>query len=79
MAPPPEVDNCPLATGRKHGLFAATLAAGQRAAFITSLIQCAKLYRHDPYACLEDLLQRLPTQPASGIAQLLPHRWSPQV
>jgi transposase len=77
MAPPHEVDNCPLATGRKHGLFAATLAAGQRAAFITSLIQSAKL--HDPYACLEDLLQRLPTLRASGIAQLLPHRWSPQV
>lgn len=67
----------PWATGRKNWLFAGTLAAGQRAAVITSLIQTAKLNGHDPYAYLKDVLQRLPTQRASEIAQLLPHRWSP--
>ena len=67
----------PWATGRKNWLFAGTLAAGKRAAVITSLIQSAKLNGHDPYAYLKDVLQRLPTQRASEIAQLLPHRWSP--
>ena len=67
----------PWATGRKNWLFAGTLAAGQRAAAITSLIQSAKLNGHDPYAYLKNVLERLPTQRASEIEQLLPHRWSP--
>jgi transposase len=67
----------PWATGRKNWLFAGTLAAGQRAAAITSLIQSAKLNGHDPYVYLKDVLERLPTQRASEIGQLLPHRWSP--
>ncbi len=67
----------PWATGRKNWLFAGTLAAGQRAAAITSLIQSAKLNEHDPYAYLKDVLERLPTQRASQIDALLPHRWTP--
>ena len=67
----------PWATGRKNWLFAGTLAAGQRAAAISSLIQSAKLNGHDPYAYLKDVLQRLPTQRASRIGELLPHRWTP--
>lgn len=68
----------PWATGRKNWLFAGTLAAGQRAAAITSLIQTAKLNGHDPYVYLKDELARLPTQRASRIGELLPHRWAPQ-
>ena len=30
-----------------------------------SLIQCAKLNGHEPYAYLKDVLERLPTQKAS--------------
>ncbi|MRU54449.1 transposase domain-containing protein, partial [Pseudomonas gessardii] len=30
-----------------------------------------------PYAYLKDVLTRLPTQRASEIAELLPHRWQP--
>ena len=67
----------PWATGRKNWLFAGTLAAGQRAAVITSLIQSAKLNGHDPYVYLKDVLERLPTQRASDIGELLPHRWKP--
>jgi transposase len=67
----------PWATGRKNWLFAGTLAAGQRAAAIVSLIQSAKLNGHDPYAYLKDVLERLPTQRASQIDALLPHRWAP--
>ncbi len=67
----------PRATGRKNWLFAGTLAAGQRATAITSLIQTAKLNGHDPCAYLKDVLERLPTQRASLIDELLPHRWTP--
>jgi transposase len=67
----------PWATGRKNWLFAGTLAAGRRAAAITSLIQSAKLNGHDPYAYLTDILERLPTQRIGDIGQLLPHRWVP--
>ena len=67
----------PWATGRKNWLFAGTLAAGQRAAAIVSLIQSAKLNGHDPYAYLKDVLERLPTQRAREIDALLPHRWTP--
>ena len=67
----------PWATGRKNWLFAGTLAAGKRAAAITSLIQSAKLHGHDPYAYLKDVLERLPTHRAIEIDALLPHRWTP--
>ena len=67
----------PWSTGRKNWLFAGTLLAGQRGAAITSLIQSAKLNGHDPYVYLKDVLTRLPTQRASEIDALLPHRWKP--
>lgn len=37
----------------------------------------ARLNGHDPYAYLKDVLTRLPTQRASEIDQLLPHKWQP--
>ena len=43
--------------------------------FLMSLIQSARLNGHDPNAYLKDVLTRLPTQRASEIAELLPHRW----
>jgi len=67
----------PIAIGRKNWLFAGSLRAGQRAAVIMSLIQSAKLCGHEPYRYLKDVLQRLPTQPASRIGELMPHRWQP--
>jgi transposase len=45
---------------------------------VMSLIQSAKLNGHDPYSYLKDVLERLPTQPASRLRELLPHRWRPQ-
>jgi transposase len=68
----------PIAIGRNNWLFAGSLRAGQRAAAVMSLIQSAKLNGHDPYAYLKDVLTRLPTQRASMIEELLPHRWQPQ-
>lgn len=67
----------PWALGRKNWLFAGSLRSGKRAAAIMSLIQSARLNGHDPYAYLKDVLTRLPTQRASEIEELLPHRWQP--
>ena len=39
------------------------------------LIHSAKLSGIDPYAYLRDILERLPTQPASRIDEFLPQRW----
>jgi transposase len=67
----------PVAIGRNNWLFAGSLRAGQRAAAVMTLIQSARLNGHDPYAYLKDVLTRLPTQRASQITLLLPHRWTP--
>lgn len=69
----------PIALGRSNWLFAGSLRAGKRAAAVMSLIQSAKLNGHDPYRYLKDVLERLPTQPASRIGELLPHSWTPAV
>ena len=67
----------PIALGRSNWLFAGSLRAGKRAAAVMSLVHSARLNGHDPYAYLKDVLERLPTQPASRIEELLPHRWQP--
>lgn len=67
----------PIALGRANWLFAGTLAAGQRAAAVMSLIGSAKMNGLDPYAYLKDLLERLPTHPMRRIDERLPHRWQP--
>ena len=67
----------PIALGRGNWLFAGSLRAGKRAAAIMSLVHSAKMNGHDPYAYLKDVLERLPTQPASRVGELLPHRWKP--
>ena len=41
-----------------------------------SLVHSAKINGHDPYAYLKDVLERLPTHPASRVEELLPLRWS---
>jgi len=69
----------PIALGRQNWLFAGSLRAGRRAAAVMSLIHSAKLNRLDPYVYLRDVLERLPTQPASRIGELLPHRWQPSL
>ena len=68
----------PIAIGRNNWLFAGSLRAGQRAAAIMSLVQSARMNRHDPYAYLKDVLARLPTHKAIHIGELLPHRWQPE-
>jgi len=67
----------PIAVGRNNWLFAGSLRAGKRAAAIMSLIQSARLNGHDAFGYMKDVIERLPTQPASRIGELLPHRWEP--
>ncbi len=67
----------PIAIGRSNWLFAGSLRAGKRAAAIMSLLHSARINGHEPFAYFKDVLERLPTHPASRIEELLPHRWSP--
>jgi hypothetical protein len=60
-------------------MFAGSLRAGQRAANVMTLVQSAKLNGHDPHAYLKDVLERLPTIPASRLDELMPHRWQQSV
>jgi transposase len=69
----------PIAIGRSNWLFAGSLRAGKRAAAVMSLVHSARLNGHDPYAYLKDVLERLPTQRASRVQELLPHRWQPAI
>ena len=57
-------------------MFAGSLRAGKRAAAVMSLLHSARINGHEPYAYIRDVLERLPTHPASRIDELLPHRWS---
>ncbi len=40
-----------------------------------SLLHSARINGHEPYAYLRNVLERLPTHPASRIDKLPPHRW----
>ena len=65
----------PIAIGRSNWLFAGSLRAGRRAAAVMSLVHSARINGLEPHAYLRDVLERLPTLPASRITELLPHRW----
>lgn len=67
----------PWAMGRKAWLFAGSELAGQRAAVVMSLVQTARLWGHEPWAYLKDVLERLLEHPNHRIDELLPHRWAP--
>lgn len=66
----------PIAIGRSNWLFAGSLRAGRRAAAVMSLAHSALLNGLDPYTYLRDVVERLPSHPASHVAELLPHRWA---
>ena len=67
----------PLVVGRKNWLFVGSQQAGERAAVVLSMIESAKLNRHDPWAYLKDVFERLPTLKQRDLATLLPHHWRP--
>jgi transposase len=68
----------PVALGRKNHLFAGSDGGGERWAVVCSLIETAKLNNVEPYAYLNDVLQRLVDgHPMSRIDDLLPWNWHP--
>ena len=66
-----------IALGRKAWLFAGSDRGGDRAAFMYTLINTAKLNDVDPQAWLADVLARIADIPASRLDELLPWNWRP--
>jgi hypothetical protein len=67
----------PIALRRSNRLFAESLRADLRATAVTSPIQLVKLNELNPYAYLEDVLQRLPAYKVRLTSELLLHRGQP--
>ena len=65
------------ALGRKAWLFAGSERGGDRAAFMYTLINTAKLNGVDPQAWLTDVLARIADMPLSRLPELLPWNWAP--
>ena len=69
----------PVALGRKAWLFAGSVAGGERAALIYTLIQSAKLNNIDPQAYLASLLTIMPAWPNKRLSELTPWNWNQQI
>ena len=68
----------PIALGRKNHLFADSDGGGIRWATICSLIATAKLNGVEPFAYLNDVLERMTNgHPMSRLNDLLPWNWTP--
>ena len=61
--------------GRINWLFLGSDKGGQTAAVLFSFTASCKHLGIDTFAYLRDLLERLPTHPATAMDELLPHRW----
>jgi transposase len=64
----------PVVMDRSNWLFAGSVAAGERAAKIMSLVETAKMNGLDPHAWLTNVLQQLPGWPEEELGALLPLR-----
>jgi transposase len=70
----------PVALGRKNHLFAGSDGGGERWAMVSSLIATAKLNGIEPYAYLQDVLQRMVDgHPINRLDDLLPWKWAPKL
>jgi transposase len=68
----------PVALGRKNHLFAGSDGGARRWATVCSLITTAKLNGVEPFAYLEDVLERMSNgHPMSRLDDLLPWNWRP--
>jgi len=61
--------------GRINWLFLGSDKGGQTAAVLFSFTATCKHLGIDTFAYLRELLERLPTHPATDLGELLPHRW----
>ena len=67
----------PIAVGRKNWLHLGSDKGGRTAAVLVSLVQSCQAMKIEPFAYLRDVLDRVSTQRASQIAELLPDVWKP--
>ena len=65
------------ALGRKSWLFAGSDRGADRAAFMATLLNTAKLNDVDPQAWLADVLGSIAETPVSKVEELLPWNWQP--
>ena len=65
----------PLAIGRKNWLFFGSLAAGQSAAVIFSLVQTCRGLGINPREYLEDVFRRLLDHSSQKLHEILPDQW----
>lgn len=65
----------PIAVGRRNWLFAGSVAGGEAAATIYTLIESCKAADVDPAPYLADVLGRVATHPASRVHELTPAEW----
>jgi hypothetical protein len=61
--------------GRKNWTFLGSDRGGRTAAVLYSLTGTCKHHGIDPFAFLDDVLRRLPPQPAGRLDELLPDAW----
>lgn len=64
-----------IAIGRKNWMFCGSDKGGRTAATLFSFTATCRRHQLDPFAYLRDVLERLPTQPADHLDDLLPDRW----
>lgn len=63
------------AIGRRNWTFLGSDRGGRTAAVLYSLTGSCKYHDIDPFAYLDDILRRLPSQPAGRLDELLPDVW----
>lgn len=63
------------AIGRKNDLFVGSDRGGRTAATLYSLVGSCKRHQVDPFAYLQDVLERLPTHSADRLGELLTDAW----
>jgi transposase len=64
-----------IAIGRKNWLFVGSPQGGKTAAVLMSFTSTCHRLRVEPWAYLQDVLRRLPTQPTGQLGDLLPDHW----
>ena len=66
-----------IAIGRKNWLFAGSIAGGERAAAIYSVIETAKFNGIEPQAYIADVIEKIASGwPASRWDELMPWNWT---
>lgn len=64
--------------GKKNWMFFGSDQGGRRAAILYSLIESAKINRHNPFFYLRDVISRISPHRMKRIIQLTPARWKPR-